>query len=57
LEKGEELEGLLFHRLIERRPDVQTDLLVFREHLISGDNEQARFRQLKRWEMRGLSYH
>ncbi len=36
-----EVEGFLFKRLIERRPDNRQELLSFRDHLLasSSDNE------------------
>ncbi|BDA49281.1 UDP-glucose:glycoprotein glucosyltransferase 1 [Coccomyxa sp. Obi] len=46
-----EVEGFLFKRLIERRPDNRQELLSFRDHLLasSADNEA-----LKVWDMKEL---
>ena len=49
-----EVEGFLFKRLIERRPDHRQELLSFRDHLLasSSDNEALKVRAFNSLNMR-----
>lgn len=43
-----EVKGIVFDRLVERKPHLRQELLTFRDHLLSSDDEDT----LKVWDLR-----